>query len=231
MPEIQTYKALSNKSRLEIIRLLYKHPMTVEEISDKVRLQPITVRHHLRALEEAGLVTQKEYRTGTAGRPGVKYQVSIDFPPISFPRRQYLMLSGFFIKVANLLLGEKMSGDLFKKVGFEMGVNTIKRLEAKYDLKEWTLQSFKEFFVEKYLSEIGSEPEIAELNESKIVYRLHNCIFFELALDKPEIVCDLLHENFNRGVIEGMGGKAKFSRPKCLARGDPYCEHICTWSM
>jgi predicted ArsR family transcriptional regulator len=226
--EPQAYKALSNKSRLEILRLLYKHPMSVEEIAEKVNLQPITVRHHLRILEEFGLITQKEFRTGEAGRPTMKYEVVKRMPLISFPKRQYLTLSSFFIKVTDFLLGKKAL-EVFKKVGFEMGLSAIKKLKAEHDIEEWTLEAFKKFFVEKYLEEVGAEPEFIEVTNTKIAYKLHNCIFFELALDKPEIVCDILHESFNKGVGEGLGGKAKFIRTKCLARGDDYCEHICEW--
>ncbi|MBS7658301.1 MAG: helix-turn-helix domain-containing protein [Candidatus Bathyarchaeia archaeon] len=229
--ESQTYKALANRARMEILHLLYKRPMSVEEIAEEIKLQPITVRHHLRALEEAGLITQKEYRVGKAGRPSVKYEISREIPPISFPKRQYLALSSFFIKTANLLLGEKKAAEFFKKVGFEMGSHAIKRIETKYEIKEWTPETFKEFFIEKYLREIGSEPEIIEISNTKIVYRLHNCIFFELALDKPDILCDILHESFNKGVSSGLGGKAKFIRTRCLTHGEPYCEHVCEWSI
>ncbi len=225
----QIYKALSNKSRLEILHLLYKQPMSVEEIAEKTNLQPITVRHHLRILEEASLITQKEHRMGKAGRPCVKYEFLKATPPLSFPKREYLALSNFFIKVAILLLGEKRAADFFKKVGFEMGSTVVKKLETKYDIKEWTPETFKEFFIEKYLKEVGSEPELLEANKTKTAYRLHNCIFFELALEKPEIVCDILHESFNKGVCSALGNKARFIKLKCLAKGDPYCEHVYEW--
>jgi predicted ArsR family transcriptional regulator len=227
--EPQAYKALANKSRVEILHLLYKRPMSVEEIAEETNLQPITVRHHLRILEEAGLITQKEYRMGKAGRPCVKYEVLKTTPPLSFPKREYLVLSNFFIKIATLLLGEKRAAELFKKVGFEMGLNAMKKLEAKYDIKEWTPEAFKEFFIEKYLKDVGSEPELLEASKTKIAYKLHNCIFFELALEKPEIICDILHESFNKGICSALGNKARFIKLKCLARGDPYCEHVFEW--
>lgn len=228
--EIQTHKALSNESRIEIIRLLYMNSLTVNEISKKVKIQPITVRHHLRILEEADLIKHEDFKKGTVGRPIVKYQIAREAPQISFPRRQYLTLSNLFITTSSFLLGEKRAGELFKKVGFEMGVSTVKKLEAKYDIKEWSLEKFTDVFVNKYLKEIGSEPQIVDVKKGKIVYKLHNCIFYELAVDKPDIVCDLLHDNFSKGISEGLGGKVKFERPKCLARGDGFCEHTCKWS-
>ncbi len=226
--EPQAYKALANKSRLEILHLLYKRPMSVEEIAEEINLQPITVRHHLRILEEAGLIMQKEHRIGKAGRPCVKYEILKSFHPLSFPKRQYLTLLTFLVKIIDLSLGEKKAIELFKKAGFEMGLNILKKLEAKYDIKEWTPETFKEFFIEKYLREEGFEPEIIEVNK-KVAYRLHNCVFFELALDKPEIICDIFHESFNKGVSSALENKVRFLRLKCLAHGDPYCEHVCEW--
>lgn len=226
---VEAHRALSNRARLEIIKLLYRSPMTVEEISKKINLQPITVRHHLRLLEEAGLVSQREVRTGSAGRPSVKYELIKAKPPVTFPTRQYLTLANSLIKAVKLELTEKEAVEVFRRAGFEMGLAAVKKLEGKYDVGEWSLEAFKKYFVEKCLEELGCEPEVVKTGKSAIVYRLHNCIFFELALEEPEITCNLIHSSFNEGVSKKLGGKAKITRSKCLALGDPYCEHVCEW--
>ena len=56
MREADAYRALSSKSRLEILRLLYRKSQSVEEIAKSLKLQPITLRHHLQSLEEAGFI-------------------------------------------------------------------------------------------------------------------------------------------------------------------------------
>lgn len=226
---VEAHRALSNRARLEIVKLLYRSPMTVKEISKKIKLQPITVRHHLRLLEEAGLVSQREVRTGSAGRPSVKYELTKVKPPVAFPMRQYFALLNLLIKAIKLTLSEKEAIEVFRKAGFEMGLTAVKKLEAKYDVSEWSLDTFKQYFIEKCLEELGCEPEVVKIGKSAIVYRLHNCIFFELALEEPEITCNVIHSSFNDGVSKRLGGIAKITMSKCLALGDPYCEHVCRW--
>jgi len=67
------------------------------------------------------------------------------------------------------------------------------------EIKEWSLNNYEEVFINKYLKGERAEPEIVEANQKKIVYRLHNCVFFELAVKTPEIMCDVLHESFHEG--------------------------------
>ncbi len=74
MSEKKAYEALSSSSRLRILKLLHKKPLNVEEIAESVKLQPITVRHHLQLLVDAGFVESHEQRTGTVGRPKVYYE-------------------------------------------------------------------------------------------------------------------------------------------------------------
>jgi predicted hydrocarbon binding protein len=74
---------------------------------------------------------------------------------------------------------------------------------------------------------MGAEPEVVEINNKKLVYRLHNCLFFELSVKMPEIMCDILHESFHEGLVKAMGNGMKISRSSCLSKGDPYCEHSC----
>ncbi len=55
-------KALSDASRLRIIRLLAERPMVVTELARALGLTPATAVHHLARLREAGLVDSRERR-------------------------------------------------------------------------------------------------------------------------------------------------------------------------
>jgi len=111
-----------------------------------------------------------------------------------------------------------------------MGEKTAKELGAKHGITEWSPNNYEKFFVKGYLEEMGGEPEIVESTDSKVVYRLHNCIFFEMSTKMPEIICDVLHESFHEGLIRIMGKEIKISRLTCMAEGDLYCEHACEWT-
>jgi predicted ArsR family transcriptional regulator len=227
LSKIEAYRALANKSRLEILKLLYKKPRSIEEISNKMNLQPITVRHHLQSLMDAGFIESYEERVRTAGRPKVYYRIAKEPSLVSFPKRGYFTLSNLLINTLLFLFGANRANQILRRVGISMGKNAIKRLEYENDIKEWSLKAYEKFFIKGYLENEGTEPAIVEVSGNKIVYRLHNCLFFELALKMPEMICDVLHESFHEGVSDATGKKFKISRLTCMGKGDLYCEHIC----
>jgi len=227
--EAEAYRALSSKSRMDILKLLYRKPMSVEEIAEKLKLQPITIRHHLQSLVEAGFIEAFEERAGSVGRPKIFYKIVKEPPLVSFPKRRYMALTNFMITTLQSVLGMDRTKKVLRKVGFDMGENTIKRLESENAVKEWSLRAFAQLFIKDYLEDAGTEPEIVEITDNKVVYRLYNCMFFELAVKMPEVMCDVLHESFHEGVANALGKHVKINRVTCMAKGDTYCEHSCEW--
>jgi len=197
----------------------------------RLGLQPVSIRHHLKALEEASIIESFEEEPKGIGRPRVLYQIAKKPEMVSFPRRSYLALSDFFISTAQFVLGERTARELLTRVGVEMGESTCKKLEAEHMIKEWTLKHFKEYFVKGYLEEMGAEPEVIKDNENSLVYRLHNCLFLELAVKKPDIICEVLHDSYHQGLSKGTGERLRVTRGKCIAQGEPYCEHTCQWIL
>jgi|SRR3989338_859340 len=53
---IPFFQSFGNKTRLEIINLLAREPLTVTEIYEKLHLEQSRVSHNLRFLEENGVV-------------------------------------------------------------------------------------------------------------------------------------------------------------------------------
>ena len=53
---IAALKALGEETRLRILRLLFKEPMSVNEIADRLRASQYNVSKHLRIMREAGLL-------------------------------------------------------------------------------------------------------------------------------------------------------------------------------
>jgi len=227
--EAEAYRALSSKSRLDTLKLLYRKPMSVEEIAEKLGLQPITIRHHLQSLMEAGFIEAIEERAGSVGRPKIYYKMVKEPPLVNYPKRQYLMLSNYLTKALRDTLGESQTKKILRKAGLEMGEITAKRLESEHEVRTWSPKMYEQFFVKNYLEKMGAEPEVVEISDNKIVYRLHNCIFFEMSVKMPEIMCDTLHESFHEGLTRNMGKEIKINRLTYMSKGDPYCEHSCEW--
>ena len=227
MNEVEVYQVLASKSRLEILRLLYRKPFSVEELSKATGLRPITVRHHLQLLEETGFVESYEERTGGIGRPKVYYKVAKQPPLIGFPKRQYLMLCSLLIDGMRSELGLSRTKTLFKEVGLELTESILKKLALENGVSNWSLKEFRELLVGKYLKEFGAEPEIVKADDRKTVYRVYNCVFLELAKEVPEIICEALHEGFNEGVSKVTNGRLRIRKLSCMGKGDPYCEYVC----
>jgi predicted ArsR family transcriptional regulator len=231
MSEKKAFEALSSASRLEILSLLHKKPLCVEEIAELVNLKPITVRHHLQSLKNAGFIESYEKRRGVVGRPKIFYRISKEPTLVSYPKRRYLTLATLVMKALPLLIGSKRTDELLEKIGKNLGKSVIKDIGSKHEIKVWSLEDFKELFINGYLKEDGAEPEIVKADETSVVFRTHNCLFFELAVKMPEMMCDILHEAFDEGISNALAGKGKITRLTCQGHGDAYCEHECVWSV
>ncbi len=229
MSEKDAYEALSSKSRLQILKVLYRKPLSVNEISKVVSLKPITVRHHLQWLNKGGFIESFEEKGGTAGRPKVYYQIAKEPTVVVYPKRRYLELCAFLIETLKSSLGPKRTDEILTMVGENFGKSVVKDLESKYEIKEWTPEVFIDFFVKGYLEEVGSEPEILEKDENRVIYSVHNCLFLELSHKIPETICDVLHEAFHRGVANSIAERMEITRVTCMGHGDDQCRHECMW--
>ena len=224
------HRALGSPSRAQILRLLYRGSLSVDEIAKNLDLQAITIRHHLQALMEAGIVECHEERSGTAGRPRAYYNIAKTSPSTSFPKRQYQILSESLINSMIEEFGINRTKSLLKKIGIGMGETAVKMLESEHNIKSWSPKDYETYLIRGYFEAEGAEPEILETAHNKVAYRLHNCLFQELSIKMPEILCDVLHESFHEGVSKAIGKNLKIDRATCMGHGDAYCEHIAVWS-
>src|SRR3989337_1225729 len=121
MPEREVYRALSSKARVEILKLLYKKPHDIEELAKKLAFQPVTIRHHIQSLQEAGLLESYEERSGSAGRPKTYYKIAKSLPIVTFPERQYLIFSSVLLDALLRILGREQTQRILTEIGREMG--------------------------------------------------------------------------------------------------------------
>jgi predicted ArsR family transcriptional regulator len=120
--EREMYRALSSKARVEIIKLLYRKPRDIEELAKKLELQPVTIRHHIQFLQEAGLLESVEQRSGAAGRPKTCYKLIKPLPTIAFPERRYLIFSSLLLDSMINLVGKDKVAEVLSSIGKSMGI-------------------------------------------------------------------------------------------------------------
>lgn len=230
MSKLEVIRALSSDVRLEILRLVYQKPRDIEDLAkNHLKLQPITIRHHIQIMHEAGLLESYEERRRSAGRPKTYYRIAKELPTVNFPSRRYFELSKVILSQVERKIGAKKTNELLADVGNELGKQTADYLTMTNDVKQWTTKEFVEIFIEKYLTEAGTEPEIIEKSNRKVKYRIHNCLFFELSQKIPNLMCDVLHHNFHSTLVKTMSNNFKDTQTSCMGHGSSCCEHTVEW--
>jgi DNA-binding transcriptional ArsR family regulator len=59
---LSVFKALSSRTRLEILRFLSEGEKSVSNIVERFNFSQPTISHHLKILSDVGLVMKKKYR-------------------------------------------------------------------------------------------------------------------------------------------------------------------------
>ncbi len=221
--EKTVYRALDSSTRLEILRLITKGPHKALEIAKKLGIELSTVRYHLKALESVGLIKVDESRGGV-GKPKFYYRLSDSIPLLSSPKRQYFYLADSLISRLRSILGESEFRKIITKAGESIGFDVINELAKAHQVERWTIEKFKDYYVDKYLAELAGEPRIAEYTKRRLVYHIFNCAFKELALKYPHEICHALEEGQVQGISRALG--IKLTRTKCIGCGNQFCEFI-----
>lgn len=224
--EVEIYKVLSNQVRLDIFNLLLQGPLSIEEVAQRLGFSHHTIRLHLKDMESVGLIESYDVRGGV-GKPKLYYKLAKKLPVITFPHRAYRELLEALLEKLSEVLGRSKFEKLIKELGASMAELSIKRLEADYNVQKWDLETFKKVFVEKYAAVATGNVKIVEDWSDRLVYRVYNCPFLEVAVKHPSIVCDMLEEGHRAKITEFLEPGLTFERTKCIAHDDPYCEFVC----
>ncbi|MGA1975637.1 MAG: helix-turn-helix domain-containing protein [Conexivisphaerales archaeon] len=221
--EVEVYRVLTSKSRLEIFRLLYGGPKGIKEIADKLSLGMFTVRYHMKALESVGLIERYEVK-GRRGKPKAYYKVSEHPPLLTFPKREYQKFADDMIITFQSMMGEELFKKALWEIGHKNGSDVLTKAAAEKGISDWSVGKYKELYVNRSLAESAGEPEIVEESTDRLVYRIFSCPFKELAVKYPTLVCHILEEGLRDGQMEATRGKLVIENVACQANGERYCE-------
>ena len=222
--EIEVYRALDCKTRVDVLGQLYTGPKDLREIAAALSIGPFTARYHLEALEEGGLVSKSEGRGGR-GRPRVLYRLGGSPVLLTIPRRQYLALGVGIISTLESMLGQEGSREVMRRTGYQEGKRLLGESATKHQVGAWTVDSFRRYFLDGALSELAGKPETVDGRRAgRLVCRVYNCPVEELARQFPEHVCEALENGFREGLVESSQGRLCIERTKSMQGGDPCCE-------
>jgi predicted ArsR family transcriptional regulator len=194
-----TYRALADPSRRHLLRMLDDagEALDVDMLSARIGLHPNTVRVHLELLRHAGMVTRSAEPRSRPGRPKMLYR--------SAPRRTRSPGAEGYQFLADVLAGCMQvhlpdPGAVAEEAGRVWGRYMVERPEpfAPHATSDVVGQMVTA------LAQLGFAPEETE-SGGRILVRLHDCPFREVARNRSEVVC-AIHLGILQGMAEELGG-------------------------
>jgi len=107
------FKALASQTRVKILKVLHKRNHTQSELSAVLKMSIPTIKDHLKAMEQAGLVKRKE-----EGRKWIYYSLTEKAKCVLDPERKrlWIVLSFFVLSIIGTVItiaryfGQKTTG-------------------------------------------------------------------------------------------------------------------------
>ncbi|WP_157912807.1 helix-turn-helix transcriptional regulator [Candidatus Promineifilum breve] len=179
---------------------------TVEELAGAADISPVTVRHHLNALQAEGTIESATIRR-KVGRPYYVYSLSERGQEL-FPKR-YVRLTSRLLDEMKDRLPEKLLAEIFEGV-----VDTVLR-EHRGEFEHLALEQRLDYLV-KLLSEEGF---LSTWERTPDGYRLveYSCPYLSIGSTHAE-VC-----NFDRQLMSGVL-QLRVHQESCMLHGASCCQ-------
>jgi len=226
MSGLAVAKALSQELSWKILDLLTCSELSSSEIRKSLGASEASVTVQLEKLVDAGMVRVQD-RALASRKSGRTYALTRVARSVGFPPRDYLYLSESMINSLRDSLGEDGARMLLQDIGVRIGEGAAQSLVSRTGLTKWDPTTYSKHFVAGILGEMGFQPEVVKLEKRCLVYHERNCLFEDLAVKYPGLVCDVLDRAVHEGV-DRMAGTTT-TRLRCRGHGDPVCEYSVKW--
>ncbi len=197
---------MASETRDVIIRTLRANGRcTVKELAEAAGISPVSVRHHLAALQADDLIHSEEVRHGV-GRPLHVYSLTEDAHEL-FPTR--------YFRLTNRLLGE-IKENLTDEALRVLLSNVADSMASTYasQLEGLPLEQRLRRLVE-LLDEEGFSAEV-ERRGGELMIREMSCPYFQVGVHHPE-VCTIDQAFIAKAL------SLPVSRIRCVLDGDAHC--------
>ena len=201
---------IDNPSRKKILLALKKNGnMSVDDLSNEVKITPMGVRQHLLILERNGAVEYVTRKHGV-GRPGFLYRLTETADDL-FPK-SYQALALDILTELERLDGRGKINEVFKRRRERIFAEMMPLLSGKKTVSE------RVRFLTDQLQRDGSLVELEE-NDKSFKLKQFNCPISKVAYRFREACAhdlQLFRELFGEGV----------TREQCLSDGDQSCVYV-----
>jgi predicted ArsR family transcriptional regulator len=198
-------------TRNSVLKHLLNHQRsTINELAKAVKINPISVRHHVTRLEDEGMVGSAEERHGV-GRPRRVYFLT-EAGMEHFPGRTIKLTNRILDQLKNTLPAEQ-----FSKVFAGMADEAAKDLPAQSELGKMNLdQRLKA--MKTWLNKEGFGVQIHK-TEKEVVIKETSCPYFYVGQTHGE-VCSIDKALIARALSVDP------QRTSCLLSGDSHCTYV-----
>jgi predicted ArsR family transcriptional regulator len=204
---------------------IYRHlntcggALSAGEVAERFVLTRTAARAHLEKLRDLGLVAVTTMRRPQCGRPAKGYAVTGTRLELVLPPRRYECLARHLLALLGETLEPEVAARQAAVIGLALGEQTA--LEIAGDGVEAPVKLSVPFLVE-WMHASGYEVTVLGSDPTAAVIEVRNCVYRELALEHPELVCA-----FDRGMLCGMLGVAltAHTQTQAMSAGDPCCRH------
>ena len=192
-------------------------PVSASETAAVFGLHRTVARSHLEKLAEAGLVTVGTRRNPRGGRPAKVYSPVNTRLDIQVPPRQYRSLSAMLVRLVSKLNGGTVA--LAEEVGRECGRQAAESLPGGQFLRDGRLNLGS---IVAHLRETGCSPHATVRDDHTLVVETNNCLYLEIARERPAVVCGLCS-----GLLCGLIGvdPGAHRQTAAIVDGDSACAH------
>jgi DeoR family transcriptional regulator, suf operon transcriptional repressor len=188
--------------------LLNRQKCTINELAEAVKINPISVRHHISRLEADNLVTSSEERHGV-GRPRRIYYLT-ESGREQFPSR-YVNLTLRLLKQLKETVPQSVVNALFLQMAQD--------LTSEYSNKLDTLTIEEKLeLISKLLTSEGFEVDWERCDDYFLIKET-NCPYFHIGQNHPEVCL------VDRALISTVLS-VPAEKVHCMLNGDIHCSYI-----
>ena len=198
------------QQQLMILLLQHKEGMTINNISDFLKISRTAVQQHVTSLGDKGYVVKGQVKKAV-GRPVQSYVLTEEGINL-FPKR-YAWFTELLLDELKRTLGEDALTSLFQS----LAENLAKDLQPRFEGKSVQERARE---MNTLLDELGYQtiPKITSDTSKKGTLEIQacNCVYHNLAREHNEMC------QFDIALMEALLDR-KVDHAACMAQGDPIC--------
>ena len=207
---LRRHRALADPSRARILAELADGPLDARDLAGRVGLHVNTVRVHLNALVEAGLVSAETVPPQGRGRPRVAYQATA--AAADDGGRRYRLLAEILTALVARFGPE--AAEQLEEIGEAWGHYLVESPPPFASLSD---EEAVERLV-RLLAEVGFQPQLEQKARARQIH-MRPCPFLELARAHQDVICPI-HLGLMRGALSELGAKTRATKLEPFVRPD-----------